>query len=118
MIPIQTSNNTVTVQYVDATLALQVTPQITAEGTVILQIQLQKREPAGGPSQAGGSNTPLITRDAQTMLMVRDGGTTVIGGIYQFSDQTSQDRIPGLHRLPIIGTGSRTSGPATDTTSC
>lgn len=104
MIPIQTvSNNTVTVQYVDATLALQVTPQITAEGTVILQIQLQKREPAAGLSQAGGSNTPLITRDAQTMLMVRDGGTTVIGGIYQFSDQTSQDRIPGLHRLPIIG---------------
>lgn len=104
MIPIQTvSNNTVTVQYVDATLALQVTPQITAEGTVILDIQLQKREPAAGLSQAGGSNTPLITRDAQTKLMVRDGGTTVIGGIYQFSDQTAQDRIPGLHRLPIVG---------------
>jgi len=104
MIPIQTvSNNTVTVQYVDATLALQVTPQITAEGTVILDINLQKREPAAGLAQAGGSNTPLITRDAQTRLMVRDGGTTVIGGIYQFSDQTSQDRIPGLHRLPIVG---------------
>ncbi|MDI9620808.1 MAG: type IV pilus secretin PilQ [Acidobacteriota bacterium] len=104
MIPIQTvSNNTVTVQYVDATLALQVTPQITAEGTVILNIQVQKREPASGLQQAGGTNTPLITRDAQTMLMVRDGGTTVIGGIYQFSDQSSQDRVPGLHRLPIIG---------------
>lgn len=104
MIPIQTvSNNTVTVQYVDATLALSVTPQITAEGTVILDINLQKREPAAGLVQAGGTNTPLITRDAQTKLMVRDGGTTVIGGIYQFSDQTSQDRIPGLHRLPIVG---------------
>lgn len=104
MIPIQTvSNNTVTVQYVDATLALSVTPQITAEGTVILDINLQKREPAAGLAQAGGTNTPLITRDAQTRLMVRDGGTTVIGGIYQFSDQTAQDRIPGLHRLPVIG---------------
>ncbi|MGV8039793.1 MAG: type IV pilus secretin PilQ [Thermoanaerobaculaceae bacterium] len=104
MIPIQTvSNNTVTVQYVDATLMLQVTPQITAEGTVILDIQVQKREPAAGLSTAGATNTPLVTRDAQTKLMVRDGGTTVIGGIYQFTDQTSQDRIPGLHRLPIIG---------------
>lgn len=104
MIPIQTvSNNTVTVQYVDATLQLQVTPQITAEGTVILDINLQKREPAAGLAAGGGSNTPIITRDAKTILMVRDGGTTVIGGIYQFSDQTSQDRIPGLWRLPLLG---------------
>lgn len=104
MIPIQTvSNNTVTVQYVDATLALTVTPQITAEGTVILDIQVQKREPAAGLQQAGGANTPIITRDAQTRLMVRDGGTSVIGGIYQLSDNESQDRIPGLHRLPILG---------------
>lgn len=104
MIPIQTvSNNTVTVQYVDATLALTVTPQITAEGTVILDIQVQKREPAAGLQQAGGANTPIITRDAQTRLMVRDGGTSVIGGIYQLGDNESQDRIPGLHRLPILG---------------
>lgn len=104
MIPIQTvSNNTVTVQYVDATLALSVTPQITAEGTVILDINLQKREPVSGLQQTGGTNTPIITRDAQTRLMVRDGGTTVIGGIYQFTDNSSQDRIPGLHRLPLIG---------------
>jgi type IV pilus assembly protein PilQ len=104
MIPNQTvSNNTVTVQYVDATLALSVTPQITAEGTVILDIAVQKREPVAGLQASGASNTPIITRDAKTTLMVRDGGTTVIGGIYQFSDDTSQDMIPGLWRLPLIG---------------
>lgn len=111
MLPNQTvSNNTVTVAYVDATLALNVTPQITAEGTVILDINVQKREPVSGLQQTGGANTPIITRDAKTMLMVRDGGTAVIGGIYQFSDDASEDRIPGLWRLPLLGNLFRNKG--------
>jgi type IV pilus assembly protein PilQ len=104
MIPIQTvANNTVTVQYVNATLSLNVTPQITAEGTVLLEINVQKREPLAGINLQGGSNAPISTRDAQTTVMVRDGGTTVIGGIYQLNDQTNTNGIPGLSRLPILG---------------
>ncbi len=104
MIPIQTvANNTVTVQYIDATLSLDVTPQITAEGTVLLDIDLKKREPLSGINLQGGNNAPISTRDAKTRVMVRDGGTTVIGGIYQMTDNTQRNGIPGLSKIPLIG---------------
>jgi type IV pilus assembly protein PilQ len=104
LLPIQTvANNTVTVQYVDATLSLDVTPQITAEGTVLLDIDLKKREPLSGINLQSGQNAPISTRDAKTRVMVRDGGTTVIGGIYQFTDNDQKNGIPGLSSLPIIG---------------
>jgi type IV pilus secretin PilQ/predicted competence protein len=104
LLPIQTvANQTVTVQYVDATLSMDVTPQITAEGTVLLDIDIKKREPAPGVNIAGGANAPITTRDARTRVMVRDGGTTVIGGIYQFTDNDQRNGIPGLRKIPVIG---------------
>ncbi len=111
-LPIQTvANNTVTVQYIDATLSLDVTPQITAEGTVLLDIDLKKRAPLAGINLTGGQNVPISTRDARTRVMVRDGGTTVIGGIYQYTDNDQRNGIPALYKLPLIGWmfGSRTT---------
>ena len=103
-IPVQTvANNTVTVQYVDATLRLEVTPQITAEGTVNLDISIKKQRPAPEFAVAGGQNAPIFTRDAETQLLIRDGGTTVIGGIYEITDGQGEDRIPGLSKIPIFG---------------
>ena len=103
-IPVQTvANNTVTVQYVDATLRLEVTPQITAEGTVNLDINIKKQEPVLALAVVGGQNAPIFTRDAETQLLVRDGGTTVIAGIYQIKDDSGEDRVPGLHKIPILG---------------
>ncbi len=103
-IPVQTvANNTVTVQYVDATLRLEVTPQITAEGTVNLDISIKKQRPAPEFAVAGGNNAPIFTRDAETQLLIRDGGTTVIGGIYEITDGQGEDRIPGLSSIPIFG---------------
>jgi len=94
---------------VDATLSLDVTPQITAEGTVVLDIDLKKREPAEGVSIQGAGNVPLSTRDARTKVMVRDGGTTVIGGIYKFNDSTNKSGIPGLNKIPVLGALFRSS---------
>jgi type IV pilus assembly protein PilQ len=103
-IPVQTvANNTVTVQYVDATLRLEVTPQITAEGTVNLDISIKKQRPAPEFAVTGGQNAPIFTRDAETELLVRDGGTTVIGGIYEITSGENENRVPGLHKIPIFG---------------
>jgi type IV pilus assembly protein PilQ len=103
-IPVQTvANNTVTVQYVDATLRLEVTPQITAEGTVNLDISIKKQRPAPEFAVVGGQNAPIFTRDAETELLVRDGGTTVIGGIYEITSGEGENRVPGLHKIPIFG---------------
>jgi type IV pilus assembly protein PilQ len=103
-IPIQTiANNTVTVQYVNATLRLDVTPQVTAEGTVMMDIQISKREPQLAFLVPGATNAPIATKEAQTRLLVRDGGTAVIGGIYRVSTDQGEDRVPGLANIPIIG---------------
>ena len=101
-IPYQTRVNfTTTISYIDATLRLSVTPQITEAGTIIMDIAVQKTTPGGAVEGAAG--TPLNTRQARTRVMVRDGGTAVIGGIYQVSDTDDQSRIPLLHSIPILG---------------
>jgi type IV pilus assembly protein PilQ len=109
-IPVQTTvNNTTSVVYVNATLQLQVTPQITAEGTVLMDLNIQKREPAQGVQIQGGGNVPLSIRQAQTKVIVKDGGTTVIGGIFQMNDQDNYNHVPGLWKIPILGNLFRNS---------
>jgi type IV pilus assembly protein PilQ len=103
-IPYQTRINfTTTVQYLDATLRLTVTPQITQAGTIIMDISLQKNEPAEGLAFVGAAGTPLTTRQAKTRLMVRDGGTAVIAGIFTTRDNNAQSRVPFVHNIPVIG---------------
>jgi len=103
-IPVQTSvNNTTTVIYVDATLKLTVTPQITNEGTVLLSVSVSKREPAVALNLSIGQNVPLTVREYKGEILVRDGGTSVIGGIFQINDQDQNNMIPGLWKIPILG---------------
>lgn len=103
-IPIQTvANNTVTVQFVNATLRLEVTPHVTAEGTVLLDINVQKREPQQAFAVVGSPNAPIATKEARTRVIVRDGGTTVIGGIYKVSTSQGEDRVPALADIPFFG---------------
>jgi type IV pilus assembly protein PilQ len=102
--PVQTiANNTVTTQYINATLRLEVTPQVTAEGTILMDIAISKKEPVTALIVTGATNAPISTKDARTRLVVRDGGTAVIGGIYKVTSNSSEDRVPGLANIPIVG---------------
>ena len=101
-IPVQTLvDNTASVTFINANLQLEVTPQITAEGTIMLDIVVDKSEPDFGNAVLGIPT--IFTRRAQTKLLVRDGGTTVIGGIFQMSTSNSESRVPFFHRIPLIG---------------
>jgi type IV pilus assembly protein PilQ len=101
-IPIQTvANNTVTVTFKDAALTLKVTPQITAANTVIMRISLENAAPDF--SKAINNIPPIDTQRAITQVLVNNGDTTVIGGIYISNEQTNKDRTPGLYRLPLLG---------------
>ncbi|HEV8240031.1 MAG TPA: type IV pilus secretin PilQ [Thermoanaerobaculia bacterium] len=103
-IPVQTvANNTVTVQFINATLRLDVTPHVTSDGTVLMDIAVQKREPQLAFAIQGATNAPIATKEARTRVIVRDGGTTVIGGIYKVTSDQGQDRVPGLADIPILG---------------
>jgi type IV pilus secretin PilQ/predicted competence protein len=96
-----TANNTTTTAFRDATLRLTVTPQITVANTVIMNIAIEN-------SSVDRANTDLIgtpsvnTQRATTVVQVNDGATTVIGGIFISEEQSSNDRTPVLHRVPIL----------------
>jgi type IV pilus assembly protein PilQ len=101
-IPIQTiANNTVTVTFKPAALTLRVTPQITAADTVIMRVFLENASPDFSRSVNG--IPPIDTQRAQTTVLVADGETTVIGGIYLSREQTTEGRVPMLHRIPLLG---------------
>jgi type IV pilus assembly protein PilQ len=101
-IPIQTvANNTVTVTFKDAVLTLKVTPQITEAGTVILTLEVENNS-ADFANLVNGI-PPINTQSAKTQVLVRDGATAVVGGIYQSNEQTSQQRTPFLGQIPILG---------------
>jgi type IV pilus secretin PilQ/predicted competence protein len=101
-IPVQTvANFTVTTRYINAALELRATPQITAEGTIIMGIEI--RNDAADFANLVNGIPPITTQSARTTVMVPDGGTTVIGGIYRTEDSITRDRVPVLWSIPIIG---------------
>jgi type IV pilus assembly protein PilQ len=101
-IPIQTvANNTVTVSFKPAALTLRVTPQITASNTVIMRVFLENASPDF--SRQVNGIPPIDTQRAQTTVLVGDGETTVIGGIYLSREQATEGRVPLLHRIPLLG---------------
>ena len=96
-IPIQTvSNNTVTVTFKDAALTLRVTPQITASGTVIMRIFVEKAAPNYTQTTPAQPVPSIDTQRAVTTVLMGDGETTVIGGIYtrEESDAARADAVP------------------------
>jgi type IV pilus assembly protein PilQ len=78
-----------------------VTPQITAANTVIMKIALENAQADFGRSVNG--IPPIDTQRANTSVLVADGATTVIGGIYFSSQETRQGRTPVLHKVPLLG---------------
>lgn len=91
----------ITVAFMDANLQLDVTPQITNEGTIIMDIKLEKAE-ADFSRQVNG--TPTILRKAlETQMLVRDGGTAVLGGVYVTSSTKGMTGVPFLARIPLLG---------------
>ncbi len=103
-IPVQTvSNNTVTVTFIPAALVLRVTPQITASNTVIMRIVVDKSSPNYSQVTPAQPTPSIDKQAASTTVLVPDGDTTVIGGIYNSLESSSEDRTPGLHRIPLLG---------------
>ncbi len=91
----------ITVAFIDANLQLDVTPQITNEGTIIMDIKLEKAEADFSRTVNG---TPTILRKAlETQMLVRDGGTAVLGGVYITNSTVGTAGVPFLAKLPIIG---------------
>jgi type IV pilus assembly protein PilQ len=89
-----------TVQFKTAALTLEVTPRITPADTVLMEVDVDNGSP--GDVQANG-NIAINTQRAQTRVLVQNGATTVIGGIYGSSENKIESRVPGLGRIPLLG---------------
>jgi type IV pilus assembly protein PilQ len=102
-IPVQTIvNNTVSVQFVDAVLELDVTPQITADGTVYMDVTVENDQIDGSIPRVQG--IPAIdTQAAETKVTVNDGATVVIGGIIVTQQTTNIQQVPFVGSVPILG---------------
>lgn len=83
--------------FVAATLSLEVTPHINANGTIVMKIDAKNDAPGTG------SPPPINTKQATTELLLKDGETTVIGGIFVDSDQEGDDGVPFLMDIPFLG---------------
>jgi type IV pilus assembly protein PilQ len=102
-IPIQTTiNNTISVQFIDAVLKLEVTPQITAEGTIFIDVLVENTQIDTGIPRVQGIPA-LNTQSAETKVTVADGGTVVIGGIIISSQRVDITEVPLVGSLPLIG---------------
>ena len=100
-IPIQTNiNNTIAVQYVNATLQLSVTPQVTVDNKVFLNIYVNNASVGSFSTFVGPS---INTQQATTQVLVPDGGTVVFGGITVTTRARSATYVPLLGSIPILG---------------
>ncbi|KJV37405.1 type IV pilus secretin PilQ [Luteibacter yeojuensis] len=93
-----------TVQFKDAVLELRVTPTITADSRVYLKINVKKDALAGNTPSPGGGFVPSIdTREINTSVLVDNGQTVVLGGIYEITKANTVTKVPGLGDIPGIG---------------
>ena len=89
-----------TTTYIDVPLRLEITPQITDQGTVILNLVAENSSAA---TIVGGVPPAINTQSMTTQVIVPDGGTTVVGGVLFDDERENQDRTPGLASVPVIG---------------
>jgi type IV pilus assembly protein PilQ len=94
-----TSSGATSIAFRKANLKLEVTPQITPEGNIILNVDVNKD--SVGRSTANGF--AIDTKHIQTQVLVENGGTVVIGGIYEQSDREDETKVPLLGDLPVLG---------------
>ena len=94
-----TSSGATSVSFRKATLKLEVTPQITPEGAIFLDVKVNK-DSRGQDTQSGPA---IDTKNVQTQVLVENGGTVVLGGIYEQQERTTTTKVPLLGDIPVVG---------------
>lgn len=98
-----TASGATAVSYHDAVLSLTVTPQITPDGRVLMKIAIKKDSLGGAVPVGRGTQHMVLTKEIVSNVHVENGGTVVIGGIYDQADLNTTTRVPFLGDLPYVG---------------
>ncbi|MGH8377967.1 MAG: type IV pilus secretin PilQ, partial [Gammaproteobacteria bacterium] len=98
------SSGATTVSFKNAVLSLDVTPQITPDNRIIMDLEVHD-DTVGQfvPTSNGGSVPSINTRNVKTQVLVDDGDTVVLGGIYETTNNTTVNSVPILGSIPLIG---------------
>jgi type IV pilus assembly protein PilQ len=111
----QVSASGVNTTFIEAKLELKVTPHVSADGSILLKIKATNNQP--NPQLTGANGQPSISkREAETEVLVKDGETSVIGGIYTRVTSNRRNEVPFLARLPLIGALFRATADQDDHT--
>jgi type IV pilus assembly protein PilQ len=111
----QVSASGVNTVFIEAKLELKVTPHVSADGSILLKIKATNNQP--NPQLTGANGQPSISkREAETEVLVKDGETTVIGGIYTRATSSRVSEVPFLGKIPILGFFFRTTADQDDHT--
>lgn len=89
-------------QFKPLTLKLEVTPQVTADGSVIMKVLVNRQFRGADVSSAGQGAFAVNSREANTKVLVKNGQTAVIGGIYQSDAVEGESGVPWLREIPIV----------------
>jgi type IV pilus assembly protein PilQ len=111
-----TSSGATAVQFKKATLSLKVKPQITPDGRILMAVDVNKDEPSTKVNPAAAGGVAIDTRHVKTEVLVENGGTVVIGGIFEQTTRKTVDRVPLLGDLPVLGFFFRSTGETDDRT--
>ena len=98
----QVSASGVNTAFIEALLELKVTPHVTADGSILMKIKATNNQPDSSTTGANGQPS-ILKRQAETTVLVKDGDTTVIGGIYTRATSSSTNSVPFLGDIPILG---------------
>jgi type IV pilus assembly protein PilQ len=109
---VATSSGATSISFKNANLRMEVTPQITPDGNVMLEVDVNK-DSKGEETRAGFA---INTQHVKTSVMVENGGTVVLGGIYQQSEATTETKVPLLGDLPVLGHLFKSTGRTHDKT--
>jgi type IV pilus assembly protein PilQ len=107
---VATSSGATSIQFRKANLKLEVTPQITPEGNIILDVDVTK-DSVGQVTTAGFA---IDTKHVNTKVLVENGGTVVLGGIFQLTDNNTITKVPLLGDVPVLGYLFRNSAKTTN----
>ena len=102
------------VQFKDVLLELKVTPTITHDGRVFLNMNVKKDEVEGFVDTSIGQVPTIAKREVNTAVLVEDGQTVVIGGVYEFRDRSDISKVPFLGDIPFLGTLFKKKGRSKD----
>ena len=97
------SDNSVSVSFKEALLKLEVTPKITPEGKISMDITASNDYPDWSKTNTDNENPPIVKNEVQSKLVVNDGDTFVIGGVFKSTDTKSVGGWPWLQSIPVLG---------------